>query len=153
MRVGYSRTEINPQFVAIVSPSDVVIATTFDIELEKVSGTLKLVVPYSTLEPIKSKLSVGFQSEQLEVDFEWVNRIREQLNNTVVDISVPIGETTIQAGDLVNMEVGDIIQLGTDATMPLEVKVEGIKKFLGVPGVIKGVRGVRIVESFLEGGT
>ena len=99
------------------------------------------------------RLSVGFQSEQLEVDFEWVNRIREQLNNTVVDISVPIGETTIQAGDLVNMEVGDIIQLGTDATMPLEVKVEGIKKFLGVPGVIKGVRGVRIVESFLEGGT
>ena len=76
LKVGYSRTEINPQFVAIVSPSDVVIATTFDIELEKVSGTLKLVIPYSTLEPIKSKLSVGFQSEQLEVDFIWINRIR-----------------------------------------------------------------------------
>ena len=150
LKIGYSRTEINPQFVAIVSPSDVVIATTFDVELEKVSGTLKLVIPYSTLEPIKSKLSVGFQSEQLEVDFEWVNRIREQLNNTVVDLSVPIGETMIQARDLMNMEIGDIIQLSSDATLPLEVRVEGIKKFIGVPGIIKGVRGIRIVESFME---
>ena len=45
LKVGYSRTEINPQFVAVVPPSDVVIATTFDVELEKVSGTIKIVIP------------------------------------------------------------------------------------------------------------
>ena len=55
---------------------------TFDVELEKVSGTIKIVIPYSTLEPIKSKLSVGFQSEQLEVDFIWINRVKEQIMQT-----------------------------------------------------------------------
>ena len=77
LKIGYIRMEINTKFVVVVPPSDVVIATTFGVELEKVSETIKIVIPYSTLAPIKSKLSVVFQSEQLEVDFIWINRFKE----------------------------------------------------------------------------
>ncbi len=150
LKIGYSRTEINPQFVAVVPPSDVVIATTFDVELEKVSGTIKIVIPYSTLEPIKSKLSVGFQSEQLEVDFIWINRVKEQIMQTTANIVVKLGEANIQVRDLMNLEVGDIIQLDTDATMPLNVMVEGIPKFKGIPGLLRGNRAIRITESMFE---
>ena len=150
LKIGYSRTEINPQFVAVVPPSDVVIATTFDVELEKVSGTIKIVIPYSTLEPIKSKLSVGFQSEQLEVDFIWINRVKEQIMQTAANIVVKLGEAHIQVRDLMNLEVGDIIQLDTDATMPLDVLVEGIAKFKGIPGLLKGNRAIRVTESMFE---
>jgi flagellar motor switch protein FliM len=147
LKIGYSRTEINPQFVAVVPPSDVVIATTFDVELEKVSGTIKIVIPYATLEPIKSKLSVGFQSEQLEVDFIWINRIKEQIMRTSAELLVKLGEAHIQVRDLLNLEKGDIIQLDTDATMPLSVLCEGVAKFKGVPGILKGNRAIRITES------
>lgn len=150
LKVGYSRTEINPQFVAVVPPSDVVIATTFDVELEKVSGTIKIVIPYATLEPIKSKLSVGFQSEQLEVDFIWINRIKEQIMRTAADVFVRLGEANISMRDLINLESGDIIQLDTDATLPLDVLVEGIPKFKGIPGVLKGNRAIRITESSFD---
>ena len=150
LKVGYSRTEINPQFVAVVPPSDVVIATTFDVELEKVSGTIKIVIPYATLEPIKSKLSVGFQSEQLEVDFIWINRIKEQIMKTYANLLVRLGEAHISVSDLVNLEVGDIIQLDSDATLPLPVLVEGIPKFRCIPGVLKGNRAIRITESMFD---
>lgn len=150
LKVGYNRTEINPQFVAVVPPSDVVIATTFDIELEKVSGTVKLVVPYATLEPIKSKLSVGFQSEQLEVDFVWINRIREKILETPVNVLVELGSADLTVSDLVGLEVGDIIQLGTDASLPLDVRVEGRVKFRAYPGVLKGNRAVKIKDSLIE---
>ncbi len=150
LKIGYSRTEINPQFVAVVPPSDVVIATTFDVELEKVSGTIKIVIPYSTLEPIKSKLSVGFQSEQLEVDFIWINRVKEQIMQTTANIVVKLGEAQIQVRDLLNLEIGDIIQLDTDATMPLSVMVEGIPKFKGIPGLLRGSRAIRVTESMFD---
>ena len=150
LKIGYSRTEINPQFVAVVPPSDVVIATTFDVELEKVSGTIKIVVPYATLEPIKSKLSVGFQSEQLEVDFIWINRIKEQIMQTGANLLVKLGEANIQMQDLLNLEKGDIIQLDTDATESLDVLVEGVSKFRGIPGILKGNRALRITESFID---
>ncbi|MDD9950192.1 MAG: flagellar motor switch protein FliM [Zetaproteobacteria bacterium] len=150
IKIGYSRTEINPQFVAVVPPSDVVIATTFDVELEKVSGTIKVVIPYAALEPIKSKLSVGFQSEQLEVDHIWINRIKEQVMVTNVNILVQLGQADITVNDLVNMEPGDIIQLESDATMPLDILVEGVPKYRGIPGVLKGQRAVRITETMTE---
>jgi flagellar motor switch protein FliM len=150
LKIGYNRTEINPQFVTIVPPSDIVIATTFDVELEKVSGTIKVVIPYGTLEPIKSKLSIGFQSEQMEVDFIWINRIKEQIMQTPANIFVRLGQAEIQMRDLLNLERGDIIQLETDATLPLEVLVEGIGKFKGLPGTLKGQRALRITESSFD---
>ncbi len=150
LKVGYSRTEINPQFVAVVPPSDVVIATTFDVELEKVSGTIKIVIPYATLEPIKSKLSVGFQSEQLEVDFIWINRIKEQIMGTNANVLVKLGEADIDVRDIMDLEPGDIIQLGNDATLPLDVEVEGVPKFKGIPGLLKGNRALKITESLFE---
>jgi flagellar motor switch protein FliM len=146
LKIGYSRTEINPQFVAIVPPSDVVIATTFDVELEKVSGTIKIVIPYATLEPIKSKLSVGFQSEQLEVDLIWINRIKEKIMQTDANLLVRLGAADIKVRDLLELEPGDIIQLNSDATMPLEVLVEGKPKFRGVPGLSKGNRAIKITD-------
>jgi flagellar motor switch protein FliM len=146
LKVGYSRTEINPQFVAVVPPSDVVIATTFDVELEKVSGTIKIVIPYATLEPIKSKLSVGFQSEQLEVDFIWINRIKEQIMQTTANLFVKLGNADITVRDLLELEPGDIIQLNTDATLPLDVHVEGLPKFKGIPGLSKGNRAIKITD-------
>lgn len=150
LKVGYSRTEINPQFVAVVPPSDVVIATTFDVELEKVSGTIKIVIPYATLEPIKSKLSVGFQSEQLEVDFIWINRIKEQIMGTNANVLVKLGEADIDVRDIMDLEPGDIIQLGNDATLPLDVEVEGVPKFKGIPGLLKGNRALKITEALFE---
>ena len=150
LKIGYSRTEINPQFVAVVPPSDVVIATTFDVELEKVSGTIKIVIPYATLEPIKSKLSVGFQSEQLEVDFIWINRIKEQIMQTTANLLIKLGDAEISVQDLMRLEVGDIIQLSNDATVPLDVLVEGIAKFKGLPGLLKGNRAIKITESMID---
>ncbi len=150
LKIGYSRTEINPQFVAVVPPSDVVIATTFDVELEKISGTIKIVIPYATLEPIKSKLAVGFQSEQLEVDFIWINRIKEQILHTSANLLIQLGEAEITVADLMKLEVGDIIQLDTDATMPLDVLAEGVVKFKGLPGILKGNRAIKITESLID---
>jgi flagellar motor switch protein FliM len=146
LKITYSRTEINPQFVAIVPPSDVVISTAFDVELEKMSGSIKLVFPYSTLEPIKSKLSVGFQNEQLEVDHIWINRIKTQLLGTSVNLICNIGSCWINLRDLMEISKGDVLLLDRDADKALDVTVEGIHKFRGIPGIIRGNKAIKITE-------
>ena len=70
----YLRTEINPQFVGVVPPSDVIIATTLEVEFESASGTIMIVVPYSTIEPIKQKLSSSFQTDNDMADSIWTNQ-------------------------------------------------------------------------------
>ena len=43
------RSEVNPQFAAIVPPSDVVIVITFEVELENAIGSLICCLPYATM--------------------------------------------------------------------------------------------------------
>ena len=66
------------------------------MELENANGTITLVIPYSTIEPIKQKLSSGFQVESDQTDKTlWASIIQEQLVETDVDIKVDLGYTEI----------------------------------------------------------
>jgi len=71
IRGEYVRTEINPQFLAVVAPSDVVVLTSFEIEIDNMRGTVQVVIPYSTVEPIRGHLSSGIQSEGSGEDTSW----------------------------------------------------------------------------------
>jgi len=142
----YVRPEVNPQFAAIVPPSEVVLIIVFDIEVDSVSGTLTMCFPYNAMEPILPKLKAQFQSEEMEVDRVWLNRLKEELVETEVEIVAELGTTSMRLGKLMNMKVGDTLFLGKDVTDPLNLKVEGITKFKGFPGTSKGNKAVKIEE-------
>lgn len=140
------RSEINPQFAAIVPPSDVVIVVTFEVELENAIGSLICCLPYATLEPIRSKLHASFQSERLEVDHAWIARFKERLLETPVEMVIELGRTQITGRQLLNLELGDILLLDTDTEELLEAEIEGVKKFHGIPGMVKGNRAFQVVR-------
>jgi flagellar motor switch protein FliM len=140
------RSEINPQFAAIVPPSDVVIVVTFEVELENAIGSLICCLPYATLEPIRSKLHASFQSERLEVDHAWIARFKERLLETPVEMVIELGQTQITGRQLLNLEIGDILLLDTDTEELLEAEVENVKKFHGIPGTVKGNRAFQVVR-------
>jgi flagellar motor switch protein FliM len=144
---SFVRTEVNPQFVGIVPPTDVVIASTFDVELEKASGTITLVIPYSAIEPIKQKLSSGFQVEADQTDKRiWSKIISEQLKDVSVDVKVNLGESVINIKDLMSLKVGDVIPLNQDASKEIDVLVEGVKKFKGFYGSSHGSVAMKITD-------
>ncbi len=144
---SFVRTEVNPQFVGIVPPTDVVIASTFDVELENANGTITLVIPYATIEPIKQKLSSGFQVESDQTDKKlWTAILEEQFLDTDVNMRVCLGVTEVNLGDLLNMQVGDVIPLDQDATGELSVEVEGVKKMKGYYGVSHGNVAVQVTK-------
>ena len=140
------RSEINPQFAAIVPPSDVVVVITFEVELENAIGSLIVCLPYATLEPIRSKLHASFQTERLEVDHAWVARLKERMLETPVDIVIRFGETKITGRQLLNMEIGDILLVETDTDDLLQAKVQGVLKFHGIPGTVKGNKAFQVIR-------
>lgn len=145
---SFVRTEQNPQFVGIVPPTDVVIASTFDVELENATGTISMVVPYATIEPIKQKLSSGFQIESDQTDKKlWTAIIKEQLLDTSLDIKVNLGETQILLSDLMELKTGDVIPLTQDATGELDIQIENVKKFKGYYGNHHGTVAVQITRN------
>lgn len=145
-RVGaqYLRTEINPQFVGVVPPSDVIIATTLEVEFESASGTIMIVIPYSTIEPIKQKLSSSFQTDNDMADSIWTQAMNAHIKETIANVIVKLGETDMTVGDLVTLEVGDIIPLNQEASGEVSLAVEGVEKLKGLIGIYKGNRAVQV---------
>jgi len=148
---SFVRTEINPQFVGIVPPTDVVIASTFDVELENANGTITLVIPYATIEPIKQKLSNQFQVESDQMDKRlWAGIFQEQLMDTYVDLKVDLGETEITLRDLMGLKLGDVISLDQDANGEFEVQVEGVSKYKGLYGINHGSVAVQVTKKLTK---
>ena len=144
---SFVRTEVNPQFVGIVPPTDIVIVSTFDIELENANGTITMVIPYSTVEPIKQKLSTGFQVESDQTDKKlWTSTIKEQLQETEVELKVNLGQASITMDELISLKVGDVIPLDQDSTGEFDVSVEGVKKYKGYYGTYHGMVAVQVTR-------
>lgn len=144
---SFVRTEVNPQFVGIVPPTDVVIATTFDVELENANGTITVVIPYATIEPIKQKLSSGFQVESDQTDKKiWTSIIRDQLMETELNIRVDLGESEITLRELMDLKVGDVIPLDQDSSAEFNIQVENVKKFKGFYGIHHGTVAVQVTR-------
>jgi flagellar motor switch protein FliM len=142
----YLRTEINPQFVGVVPPSDVIIATTLEVEFESASGTIMIVVPYSTIEPIKQKLSSSFQTDNDMADSVWTQALNSHIKELKAQMVVKLGETDMTVGDLLTLERGDIIPLNQEASGEVTLDIQSIEKMKCLMGVYKGSRAVQITK-------
>jgi flagellar motor switch protein FliM len=148
--VIYQRSESNPQFMQIVAPTDVVIVSQFEIDLEFSSGIMTFCIPYLTIEPIREKLQGTYQADRLEVDKEWAYRFKEGLRCSKVNLTVELGRTKLSGREIINLKKGDVIPLDQYCSSSLDIYVEDVLKFKGQPGIYKGNRAVEI-SKFIVG--
>ena len=68
------------------------------------------------------------------------------LKDTHVDMVAEMGKTVQTIGQILELETDDIIKLNTGPQDPVTIKVQGIPKYLGMPGIIKGNRAVQVTD-------
>jgi flagellar motor switch protein FliM len=105
----YVNSEVNPAMANIVSPSEVIVVSTFHIELDGGGGDLHMAIPYSTIEPIRDILDAGVQSDVDDVDERWVNTLKKDLMEATVPVNATILENRISLRDVSGIKAGDII--------------------------------------------
>ena len=140
----FVNSEINPQFVSIVTPGEIVINIEVQIEIEDFGGRLFLCIPYSMIEPVKEKLYSGIHGDKMEADYRWSQVLQETVMGMNLNLSAELGRVNLLVGDLVNFEVGNILNLNKAISSELEVKIENLPKFKGMPGFSLGNQAVKI---------
>jgi flagellar motor switch protein FliM len=144
--VRHVRSEINPQFVGIVLPSDLVIMLPFTMELDQSTGQIHFCIPYSMVEPIKGKLYSGYQSDNLEIDHRWGERLLDRIRCAEVEVVVELGRGNITVQDLLRLSVGEVLALGNEVSGLISARVEGVPKFLGRAGVVGANKAFQVEE-------
>lgn len=144
----YVNSEVNPSMANIVSPSEVVVVSTFHIELDGGGGDLHLAIPYSTIEPIREILDAGVQSDIDDVDERWVTTIRRDLLEAQVPVNVTVLRDQISLRDVAKMKAGDIIPI--DFPEFVTVSANKIPMFKAKLGQSNGVLAAKIEERIVR---
>ena len=141
IELEYQRSEMQPQFCTIASPSEVVVCTSYTLEIAETSGTVHICIPYSTLEPIRDVLYSSLQGEA-EPDRRWVNLLRSQLQSADLPITAELATARATVEQLLSFKPGDFIEL--DLLPMIQAKVDGVPVFDCSYGTSNGRNAIKI---------
>ena len=149
--VEYIQSEINPHFANIVSPSEIVVMTSFHVDLDGVGGELHVTMPYAMIEPLREVLDSGMASDRVDKDERWAHTLREEIEDAEVELSTLLGRTNITLAELLNLKPGDI--LNCDFTGKVLVLAEDVPMFRGSFGLSRGQQAIKFEERVRRSGS
>ena len=144
IEVEYLQSELNPAFANIVSPSEVVVVTSFHVELDGGGGDVHVTLPYSMIEPLREQLDSGMASDRVDHDERWIHSMKEEIDDAEVEITTVLGRSQLTLAGLLNLKAGDI--LPCDFAGKVTVLAESVPVFRGSYGVSRGQQAVKVEE-------
>jgi len=145
----YVNSEVNPSMANIVSPSEVVVVSTFHVELDGGGGDMHITLPYAMIEPIRETLDAGMQSDVDDIDERWVRALREDVVGASVEVNTTVVEKVISLRDIIDLEPGDVIPI--DLPDKLVVRANGVPILYARLGQSRGNLALQILDKFDQG--
>jgi flagellar motor switch protein FliM len=136
LKFEYVRSEMNTQFANIATPTEVVVVSTFTIDLGSGGGEFNICMPYAMLEPLRDMIYSGMQADRSESDARWVTMLKRQIQDAEVALVANLGTATVTLRDLMQLEVGDVI--GLDMPPSVVADIDGIPVLDCSYGVTEG---------------
>ena len=138
------RMETNPRLISIVPPEYQIVTMSLKLQIEDISGNVLFAIPYMTIDPIKDKLKSGMQFDLMAIDPQWSSRLSMELLEAPIETTVEMGNASISLRELLDLSAGDTIMLDKPCSSDMIVKVEGVPKYFGIPGIRHGNKAVQI---------
>ena len=140
----FVNAEVNPSMANIVSPSEVVVVSTFHIELDGGGGDMHITLPYSMIEPIRETLDSGLQTDVDDIDDRWIKSLREGILNATVNMGCKVAEKEVPLRDIIDLKEGDVIPM--EMPEDLVISANGIPMMLAKLGQSKGNLALQVVD-------
>jgi len=153
--------EVNASLVKVVSnlrllnfvlPDAGVVAARFRVTIDSLEGDITVVMPHSSLEPLQKQQQNKSIPVSAVQNSKWRSVVCEELDHMDVEIEALLSTLSLRVRDILNFQVGDVIELGCSPDTPLQVLVEGRPKFYGMAGVQGGKKAIRIMGRISNGG-
>jgi flagellar motor switch protein FliM len=144
VELDYQRSEMQPQFATIATPSEIVVCTSFTLEIGDTSGTIHFCIPYASLEPIRDILYSSIQGDSAEPDRRWVNLLKQQIQSAEVELVAELAQAPATVEQLLAFKPGDFIEL--DLNQLIQAKVDGVPVLESYYGTSNGKYALRVEQ-------
>ena len=136
LELDYQRSEMQPQFANIATPSDMVVSTSFTLEIGETTGTIHFCIPYATLEPIRDVLYSSLQADGNAPDRRWIELMSTQIQAAQVELVAELARAPATVEQLLSFKAGDFIEL--ELQPQIQATVSGVPVFDCHYGTSKG---------------
>jgi flagellar motor switch protein FliM len=118
VKFNIDRLETNPRFAAISRPANAAILVRLRIDMEDRGGTVELLLPYATIEPIRDVLLQMFMGEKFGRDPIWEGHLATEIGQAEISVDAVLYEARLPLKQLMSLKVGD--------TLPLELRPDAL---------------------------
>jgi flagellar motor switch protein FliM len=146
------RIETSAQYVQIVSANEPIAIITMKVSIGETVDIINICLPHVAVQPIAKQLVMQSWYNQNSV----MSRLSDQgspgqsLASVYLTLNAVFNETQATLEDILNTDVGDVIQVNHNINMPVTVKVEHIPKFKGFVGMYGSHYAVKVTDILKE---
>ncbi|HSV70980.1 MAG TPA: flagellar motor switch protein FliM [Methylibium sp.] len=144
VELEYQRSEMQPQFATVAAPSEIVVTTSFTLEIGETTGTIHFCIPYATLEPIRDTLYSATVGDSNEPDRRWVKLLTQQIQSAEVELVTELATAPATVEQLLALKPGDFIELELEPVV--QAKVDGVPVFDCQYGTSNGKYSIKVIE-------
>ncbi|WP_397475583.1 flagellar motor switch protein FliM [Pusillimonas sp.] len=114
----YIRSEMHTKFASITSGNEIVVVTSFNIEIGASGGNLSICLPYSMIEPVRDLLTRPLQEASLDaVDQRWTHQLSRQVRSADVELTAEFASISSTVGELMKLKVNDVLPVDIPRTI------------------------------------
>src|SRR5271167_45965 len=144
VRFSIDRLETNPRFAAISRPANAAILVRLRIDMEDRGGTIELLLPYATIEPIREVLLQMFMGEKFGRDATWEGHLATELGLAEIAVEAVLYEARLPLQQIMKLDVGDTLMLDLKSDTPVLVRCGGVTLTEGRMGRVGDRVAVRV---------
>ena len=147
----YDRIETNPRFATIARPANAAILIRLRVAMEERGGTIELLLPYATLEPVRELLLQMFMGEKFGRDSIWESHLATELWYTKVQIDAVLDEKIMELGQVMDLEIGDTVMFNSTRESEVELRCGDVSLLAGRMGRIGSTLAIRVTDQIKSG--
>jgi flagellar motor switch protein FliM len=146
VRFNIDRLETNPRFAAISRAANAAILVRLRIDMEDRGGTIELLLPYATIEPIRDVLLQMFMGEKFGRDPIWEGHLATEIGQAEIAVEAVLYEAEFPLRQLRTLSVGDTLRLELRPDSHVSVRCGNVTLTEGRMGRVGDRVAVRVVH-------
>ena len=92
---------------------DLIIVSSFDIQIDYGRGKMIACVPYASIEPLNEQMMSGIVEGSVDHDTRWTDALSSGVEQASITLNVELGKIEISVGDLVSMRARQRLRDGS----------------------------------------
>lgn len=143
IKMSYIRSEMQPKFASITtSPSELVVATTFHLEVGHLEANFQICMPYSMIEPLRDRLTNLRADGSSASDQAWRKRFTQEIQESEVELVTEFVQIPVRLPQIMGLKVGDVLPVELPTTVT--ATVSGIPVLESEYGAVNDHRALRV---------